>query len=149
MVDILNEVWEEITAESVKNCWKKSTLINDDMTIETHAADQSDTNDTEEMFGILVSVVKNNDCKPLGEKESDEAVWELSLAMKECHCNDAEESRNFVEGWVAMEENDYSHELLADEINAMMEVDVKDKEEGEDEEDEAINSKKEPVLFDE
>ncbi len=55
------------------------------MTIETHAADQSDTNDTEEMFGILVSVVKNNDCKPLGEKESDEAVWELSLAMKECH----------------------------------------------------------------
>ena len=58
-MDILNEVWEEITAESVKNCWKKSTLINDDMTIETHANDnQSDTNDTEEMFGMFVSFVK-------------------------------------------------------------------------------------------
>ena len=62
VMDILNEVWEEITAESVKNCWKKSSLINDDMTIETHANDnQSDTNDTEELFGILVSFVKNND----------------------------------------------------------------------------------------
>ena len=57
-----------------------------------------------------------------------------------------------------MEENDYTHELLADEINAMMEVDVlcklsdlsvKDEGEGEDEEDEAINSKREPVSFDE
>ncbi len=26
VMDILNEVWEEITAESVKNCWKMSTL---------------------------------------------------------------------------------------------------------------------------
>ena len=57
-----------------------------------------------------------------------------------------------------MEENDYTHELLADEINAMMEVDVlcklkdlslQDEGEGEDEEDEAINSKREPVSFDE
>jgi hypothetical protein len=46
------------------------------------------------------------------------------MTMKECHCNDAEERRHFVEGWVAMEENDYTHELLTDEINAMMEVDV-------------------------
>ena len=58
-----------------KNCWKKSTLINDDMAIETHSNDnQSDTNDTEEMFGMLVSFVKNNDCKPLGENEFDEAL---------------------------------------------------------------------------
>ena len=50
------------------------------------------------------------------------------------------------------------HELLADEINAMMEVDVlcklrdlsvQDEGEGEDEEDEVINSKKEPVAYDE
>ena len=50
------------------------------------------------------------------------------------------------------------HELLADEINAMMEVDVlcklrdlsvQDEREGEDEEDEATNSKREPVSFDE
>ena len=50
------------------------------------------------------------------------------------------------------------YELLADEINAMMEVDVlcklsdlsvKDEGEGEDEEDEAINSKRESVSFDE
>ena len=76
------------------------------------------------MFGMILSFVKNNDCKPLGENEFDEALWELSLTMKECHCNDAEERWNFVEGWVAMEENDYTHELLTDEINAMMEVDV-------------------------
>ena len=55
VIHILNKVWEEITAESVKNCWKKSILMNDDMTTETHAADnQCDTNDTEEMFGMLV-----------------------------------------------------------------------------------------------
>ncbi len=57
-----------------------------------------------------------------------------------------------------MEENDYTHELLADEINAMMEVDVlckltdlsvQDEGEGEVEEDEAINSKRESVSFDE
>ena len=57
-----------------------------------------------------------------------------------------------------MEENDYTHELLADEINTMMEVDVlcklsdlsvKDEGEREDEEDEAINSKREPLSFDE
>ena len=57
-----------------------------------------------------------------------------------------------------MEENDCTRELLADEINAMMEVDVlcklrdvslEDVGEGEDEEDEAIISEREPVYFDE
>ena len=54
--------------------------------------------------------------------------------------------------------NDCTHELLADEINAMMEVDVlcklsnlsvKEEGEGEAEEDEAIKSKRDPVSFDE
>ena len=108
------------------------------------------------MFGILVSVVKNNDCKPLGENEFDEAVWELALTIKECHCNDAEERRNFVEGWVAMEGNYCTHELLADEINAMMEVDVlcklrdlsvQDEGEGEDEGVEAITAKESQYLL--
>ena len=65
------------------------------------------------------------------------------ITMKECHCNDAEERTNFVEGWVAMEENDCTHELLADEINAMMEVDVlcKLRDLSVEDEDEAINSK--------
>ena len=51
-----------------------------------------------------------------------------------------------------------NYELLADEINAMMEVDilckltdlsVQDEGDGEDEEEEAINSKREQVSFDE
>jgi hypothetical protein len=46
----------------------------------------------------------------------------MSLTIKQCHCKDAKERRNVIEEWVALEENDYTYELLAVEINAMMEV---------------------------
>ena len=105
-------VWSNIKPEQVRNCWRKSTLIDYNQSIaatvtgnetvatgitaaETVATDQSNNqpNDIGDViFDEVVLFVDGHDCMPNGEDEFDEIVWEMALTVKvkECTINNLE-----------------------------------------------------------
>lgn len=56
----------------------------------------------------------------------DAAIWEMALAVQEC--DDASDSlggmRDFVNGWISMEDNEFCIEAQSEEVKALMEIDI-------------------------
>ena len=59
-----------------------------------------------------------------GEEAFDEIVWEMTLAVKECTLRNPEAKKYLVDEWVSMEENEQCNNLLAAQIEELMDLDV-------------------------
>lgn len=176
VMDICYEVWSNIKPEQVRNCWRKSTLIDhnqsattttDNETVatdvtaaETVATDQSNNqhdNSVDDIFAEVVEFVEGHDCMPKGDEEFDEIVWEMALALKGCAINNPEAKKNLVDGWVSMEDNEQCNNLLAAEIDQMMDLEVLcnlkqvslEDDEDDDGDDLEEDKPRQPVTFDE
>ena len=68
----------------------KHLVATSDTAAETVTTDQSNNQhdcNVEDMFAEIVAFVESNDCKPRGDDEFDEIVWETALAVQECKIN--------------------------------------------------------------
>jgi hypothetical protein len=176
VMDICYEVWSNIKPEQVRNCWRKSTLIdhnqsatttidNETVATDVTAAESVDTdqsnnqhdNSVDDIFSEVVEFVERHDCMPIGEEEFDEIVWEMALTVKECPINNPQAKKSLVDGWVSMEDNEQCNNLLAEEVNQLMDLEVLCNlkqlsiENDNDDEEDALeeDTRKEPVTFDE
>ena len=94
---------------------------------------------------------------PKGDEEFDEIVWERALAVKECSINNPEAKKSLVDGWVSMEDNEQCNNLLAEEVNQLMDLEVLcnlkqvslEDEEDDDGDDLEEDKPRQPVTFDE
>ena len=65
------------------------------------------------------------DSPTTNENELDAVVWEMCLAIKKCDINTKDGKNNLVEDWMDVENSAVTHhELLSDEVNAMMDLDI-------------------------
>jgi hypothetical protein len=175
VMDILNDVWNEITPLKVKNCWVKTTLISVDKpgtaasepepgaaTIAPSTTDcmqQLTDEEAFEMYNIVAEFAKNNYILTdnTGEQvlDFDEAFFEMARSLEEIE-NDGDnivQVRRLIEGWIETEDTEYCRELFSKEVHMLMDVDAicklsKVAEEVEDEADITTLEPKEPATFD-
>ena len=90
------------------------------------------------------------------KREFDETVWEMVLAVKECKLSNPEAMKSLVDEWVSMQENEQCNNLLAGEIDELMDLEVlckleevSTKDEEDDNEEVLEDSPREPATFDE
>jgi hypothetical protein len=94
----------------------------------------------------------------LGVLDRD-APLEMTLTLKECAINNPEARKKLVDGWVSMEDNEQGNDLLAGEIDRLMDLEVRcnlkklaienDNENNEEEDALEEDKPREPVTFDE
>ena len=122
VMNILYDIWNTIKPEQIRHCWRKPNLIDhyqppvnidngtvatSDTAAETITTDQSNNQrdcNAEDMFAEVAAFVDSHDCKPRGDDEFDEFVWEMALVVQECKIN-TQAKNKVVEGWVSMEDN--------------------------------------------
>ncbi len=83
----------------------------------------------------------------------------MALAVKECSINNPQAKKSLVDGWVSMEDNEQCNNLLAEEVNQLMDLEVLcnlkqlsiENDKDNDDEEDALeeDTRKEPVTFDE
>ena len=96
---------------------------------------------------------------PKGEEEFDEIVQEMTLAVKECKLSNPEAKKYLVDGLVSMEDNEQCNNLLAEEVNQLMDLEVLcnlkqlsiENDKDNDDEEDAVeeDTRREPVTFNE
>jgi hypothetical protein len=137
VMDILHDVWNAIKPEQIRRCWRKSTLIDynqppanidnnivatSDTAAETVTTDQHDSN-VEDVLAEVFVFVESHDCKPIGDNELDEIIWELALAVQTCKIS-TQAKNDLIEGWVSMEDNQQCNGILVEEIVQLMDLEV-------------------------
>ena len=146
-MDILYEVWSDTSALKVKNCWIKSTLVSfDPPTPVTETTEEANTevpapeanvdepsaeeeqysSDDGAVFNLLAEFVEKNDCKPTGTKvnDFDAVLEEMVLTVKQCDGDDLEDMKRMVDGWISMEDTEFCKDLLANEVEELMDIDT-------------------------
>ena len=75
VMEILDEVYNKISASSIKNCWRKTTLVSFDTlanaTVDIDIGDEDDEEEedgitdieVESMHAMAANFAKNNDCQ--------------------------------------------------------------------------------------
>lgn len=168
VMSILDEVWNEIPASKISNCWKKTTILSSTPTTST-AADLNSTaeaagdatvtltdDEAHQLYNLIAQFsaenVNDSDLPNHGFiNDFDQAFLEMATAVEECDADDEEEMRRFIDGWVSMEDNEYCQEVLADEVKKLMDVDLicalKDSqpEEDDDDDEEEVIEIREPT----
>lgn len=120
-MDILYEVWKSISPEKVKNCWKKTTLIK----FESHPNDDEVISETEavSVTSLLSKFSELNLSTTLAsggnDNDFDDAIYEMAHAVEESEGD----LNGMVEGWINMESTEFCSNMMADEVNALMEID--------------------------
>ena len=101
-------------------------IATSDTAAETVTIDQSNNQhdcNAEDRFAEVVTFVESHDCKPRGGDEFDEFVWEMTLAVQECKIN-TQAKNKLVNEWASMEDNQQRNNLLAAEIDQLMDLEV-------------------------
>lgn len=137
VMDILNDVWNEITPLKVKNCWAKTTLISVEKPGTATNAPSTTTDyvqltdeEAREMYNIVAEFAKKNDilADDIGGQvlDFDEAFFEMARSIEENEDDDDNivEVRRLIEGWIETEDTEYCKELLSEEVHKLMDIDA-------------------------
>ena len=96
------------------------------MNIEDDDEDAMTEEEARSVFTLPADFSKKNDCQPKpGEimNEFDEILWEMALAVEEYDGDNLDAMKEMVEGWIVTEDTDYCHEVLANEVEALIDID--------------------------
>lgn len=127
-----------ITAEQVKACWRKTTLVDFDQQSPSGASveeneeapapvapedEPANEGSEDDIADIICKFAKGCGMKMCGAGSNGDdtnyfeaAVMEMALTSKESGADSTEEIMENVDEWVSMEDNDFCHEVLAAEV---------------------------------
>ena len=127
VMDILHDVWKEVTEESVRNCWVKSSLVSKDVEME------SDNNaEAEQEMQSLFQIVQEFKAMCIGKEfenavgsecEFDEILEEMLHAFGDCDKGDSEAMKAVLESWIRLEDTNFCKDLIHEEVHGLMDID--------------------------
>ena len=147
-MEILHGVWNEISEQAVKKCWRKTTLLDAELCeLANETVDESTANDTTtneeavdategtigeedestEVIDLISQFSKTNlmETPEYGYlNEFDEALLEMTNAVKETDPQNLVEMQKMVEGWVSIEDNEFCRDVIVAEVEELMDLDA-------------------------
>ena len=142
-MDILHDLWEDVTPTSIKNCWKKSQLISFDdgpslninQELETEVSEE---NEARSLFDVLTNFSQtkpSSSSDNVYENELDEIMDEMAAVVGEVGADDYDAMKSIADNWISMEESDVYMETMREEVEELMDINVLRGFQGIDEED--------------